>query len=174
MLEGTAETMLMNLFHRVQKEGNLLELVTLYPLPRRKNRVVHSGHTQDRGKDEREVCTGQWIDLKIPLLEEGWSWHVGSNHIIFSLPPPASILIGFKSYQFSLVVVVGGVQHRFIPQPLGIIGGFLVSPCLFHTSGRKWLQSSRMQVAPEKLHEVTGSYTMSRKARAGKGRTRAI
>lgn len=109
MLEGTAETMLMNLFHRVQKEGNLMELVILYPLPRRKNRAVHSGHTQDRGKDEREVCTGQWIDFKIPLLEEGWSWHVGSNHIIFSLPPPASILTGYKSYQFSLVVVVGGV-----------------------------------------------------------------
>lgn len=29
-------------------------------------------------------------------------------------------------------------------------------------------------MAPEKLHEVTGSYTMSRKARVGKGENRAI
>lgn len=47
-------------------------------------------------------------------------------------------------------------------------GFSLLSPRSLPTSVRKWLQTGRMQVVPEKLHEVTGSYTMNRKAGAGK------
>lgn len=137
--------------------------MTFYPLPMGQNRTVHPRHTQDRGKGGREACTGHRIDSKTPLLGEGWSWHVGINYMAFSLPPPASlVLMGPKSYPFSLVVVVvvvGGVSSIKIPSTdaspslmvLLVVSWFLPATSTpqagsdFRAAGCRWLRRNFMK-----------------------------